>query len=98
MTNEQKANELGFKFFPDEENIWARDNVEATKCALACLGMAQWKDEQYKTAYVVTRSDLHWDEVERVFFDKNKAEEYCKPFNEDKDCYHRNITEIEVSL
>lgn len=48
MTNEQKANELGFKFFPDKENIWARDNVEATKCALACLGMAQWKDEQVK--------------------------------------------------
>lgn len=47
MTNEQKANELGFKFFPDEENIWARANVEATKCAFACLGMAQWKDEQF---------------------------------------------------
>lgn len=47
MTNEQKANELGFKFFPDEENICARGNVEATKCTFACLGMAQWKDEQF---------------------------------------------------
>lgn len=98
MTNEEKANELGFKFFPNEENIWARNNVEATKCAFACLGMAQWKDEQYKTAYVVTRSDLHYDEVEKVFFDKSKAEEYCKSYNEDENSYHRDITKIEVSL
>lgn len=62
------------------------------------MEMAQWKDEQYKTSYVVTRSDLHYDEVEKVFFDKEKAEEYCKPYNEDENSYHRNITEIEVTL
>lgn len=91
MDNSEKAKEIAY-----ENNIFGRfimDRIEAS-----CLEMAQWKDEQYKTAYVVTRSDLHYDEVEKVFFDKSKAEEYCKPFNEDENSYHRNITEIEVSL
>lgn len=57
-----------------------------------------WKDKQYKTAYVVTRSEEHCDYVEKVFFNKEKAEEYCKPFNEDENSYHKDITKIEVTL
>ncbi len=41
MNDEDKSKELGFKFFPDEENIWARDNVEAFKCISACREMAE---------------------------------------------------------
>jgi len=62
------------------------------------MKMADWKDKEYKTAYVVTRSDLYYDEVEKVFFDEKKAEEYCKFFNEDENSDHRNITKIEVTL
>lgn len=36
--------------------------------------------------------------LKKVFFDKGKAEEYCKPFNEDENSYHRDITKIEVLL
>ena len=42
MKQEQKAEELGYKYFPDEENIWARDNVEAVKTMAACLEMSNF--------------------------------------------------------
>jgi len=42
MTREDKAKELGYKYFPDEENIWARDNVEATKTMSACMEMSNF--------------------------------------------------------
>ena len=48
MTNNQKAVELGQKYFPDEENIFARANIEAKKVEFACLEMSKWKDEQFK--------------------------------------------------
>lgn len=92
MTNEEKAQEIC------EKNKQFHVKCSSLECYLSAMEMAKWKDEQYKTAYVVTRSDLHYDEVEKVFFDKSKAEEYCKFYNEDENSYHRNITEIEVSL
>ena len=93
----EKAREIADGYSTDSQGMMPIRMVKQ-EIKQSCLEMAQWKDEQYKTAYVVTRSDLHYDEVEKVFFDKEKAEEYCKPFNEDKDCYHRDITKIEVSL
>lgn len=92
--NSMKAREI-MQTFTDVYGI----NIERdAHIYSACMQMAKWKDEQYKTAYVVTRIDLHYDEVEKIFFDKNKAEEYCASFNKDENSYHRNITEIEVSL
>ena len=38
----EKAKELGQKYFPDSENIWARSNIEAERVELACLEMAEW--------------------------------------------------------
>ena len=96
MTNEEKSNELSKRGFKDFNNPYTR--VTVTHIKDCCLEMAQWKDEQHKVAYVVTRSEEHCDYVEKVFFDKEKAEEYCKPFNEDENSYHRDITKIEVSL
>ena len=89
MTNEEKASEISKQYFgePNQVITWQ-----------AAMKMAQWKDEQYKTAYVVTRCEEHDDYVEQVFFDKIKAEEYCKPYNEDENSYYRNITKIEVTL
>ena len=80
MNNEQKAKELGFKFFSDEENIFARDNVEATKCAFACLEMAQWKDEQFKQFLQVIYSKTLSIEKDVVI-----EQVYKKLFGEDLD-------------
>lgn len=40
MTQKEKANELAYKYFPNEENIWARGNVEAIKTKAACMEMS----------------------------------------------------------
>ena len=39
---EEKATQLSQKYFPDEENIWARPNIEAHKCKSACIEMVEW--------------------------------------------------------
>ena len=104
MTNEEKIMLLLEEICNDEipDKNWTPCNLTCKqvrkKIKYTCINIAKWKDEQYKIAYVVTRSDMHYDEVEKVFFDKNKAEEYCKTFNEDKNSDCRNITEIEVTL
>lgn len=48
--------------------------------------------------YVVTRSEEHADYVEEVFFDENKAKEYCDQFNGDENEYVRHITKVKVTL
>ena len=49
MTREEqirsKAKELGKKYFPDEANIWARENIEAVDAENACVEMAEWLDQ-----------------------------------------------------
>lgn len=45
MTQEQiekLAKDLGQKYFPDSQNIWARGNVEAQNVEFACLEMAKY--------------------------------------------------------
>ena len=39
---EEKATQLSQKYFPDEENIWARPNIEAQRCKNACIEMVEW--------------------------------------------------------
>lgn len=39
---EKKATQLSQKYFPDEENIWARPNIEAQRCKSACIEMVEW--------------------------------------------------------
>ena len=39
---EQKAKELGQKYFPDEYNIWARPNYEAQYVEFACKEIVEW--------------------------------------------------------
>ena len=43
---EEKATQLSQKYFPDEENIWARPNIEAQKCKNACIEMVEWLKAQ----------------------------------------------------
>lgn len=45
---EEKATQLSQKYFPDEENIWARSNIEAHKCKSACIEMVEWFKENLK--------------------------------------------------
>lgn len=42
MTLEEKAKELGQKYFPDYANIWARGNFEAHAVEYACMDMYEW--------------------------------------------------------
>ena len=42
VDSEEKATQLSQKYFPDEENIWARANIEAHKCKSACIEMVEW--------------------------------------------------------
>ena len=41
-----KAQELGLKYFPNEQNIWARENIEAIYCSGACIDMAEWMQKK----------------------------------------------------
>lgn len=93
MNDLEKAKEISIGF-----SIEKLSTTPVQCCKESALEMAQWKDEQYKTAYVVTRSELYYNEVEKVFFDEKKAEEYCKPFNENENSDPRDITKIEVTL
>ena len=43
---EEKATQLSQKYFPNEENIWARANIEAQDCKNACIEMAKWQKQQ----------------------------------------------------
>lgn len=43
---EEKAKQLGQKYFPDNENIWPRPKDEATRVEMACIEMAQWQEQQ----------------------------------------------------
>ena len=45
---EQKAKELGQKYFPNENNIWARPNYEAQYVESACKEMMEWADKEVK--------------------------------------------------
>ena len=39
------AHELAKKAFPDEYNIWARENIEAKKTESCCIAIAKWADK-----------------------------------------------------
>ena len=56
MTREEQINEkvheLGQICFPDECNIWARENYEAQKVEWACKQMVEWADEHPKKGMV----------------------------------------------
>lgn len=40
-----KSDELGQKYFPNANNIWARPNIEAQCVSSACMEIAQWVDK-----------------------------------------------------
>lgn len=92
MANEEKAQEISEKY--KTYNV----DCSSLDCYLSALEMAKWKDEQYSIAYVVTSCEEHDDYVEEVFFDIEKAEQYCAKYNSNEDNYRRHITKVNVTL
>ena len=45
MTQEEKAIELGQKYFPDSANIWTRGNIESHAVESACIEMYEWASQ-----------------------------------------------------
>ena len=41
-----KADKLGQIYFPDECNVWARENIEAKFVSSACIEMAEWMQKK----------------------------------------------------
>lgn len=56
----EKAHELGQVYFPDECNIWARQNYEAQNVESACMKMAEWIDEHPKEGMVSLDKVCEW--------------------------------------
>lgn len=40
------ADKLAQEYFPDEHNIWARENIEAQFVAVACMRMAKYIEQE----------------------------------------------------
>ena len=55
---EQKAKELGQKYFPNKNNIWARPNYEAQRVELACKEMMGWADSHLNHWHDAQGDDL----------------------------------------
>lgn len=56
----KKAYEFGQECFPNECNIWARENYEAQMVEFACLKMAEWVDEHPKAGMVSLDKACEW--------------------------------------
>jgi hypothetical protein len=54
--------------------------------------------EPASIVYVVTRCEEHSDYVEKVFFNEDKAQEYCDQFKGNENEYARYITKVKVTL
>lgn len=61
MTNKEKAQEVA----KHRESEFGKIRDINGCCYMSALNMARWKDKEYKTAYVVTRSEEHCDYVEK---------------------------------
>ena len=69
---------------------------DITKKIIDIINTLEVKEFQETNLYVVTRCEEHSDYVEKAFFSRKKAEEYCKQFEGNEDAYGRDITEIKV--
>ena len=65
-----KALELGLKYFPNEQNIWARENIEAIYCSGACMAMAEWMQKQ-----MIDKAS-EW--IESYLFDIGFPDDWCR--------------------
>ena len=82
----QRAFELGQKYFPNANNIWARCNIEAQYVSQACLEMADWIDKNPKEGLVnidKVRKLLQEAVYDRyIEFHEDYIEDFCKELEE----------------
>lgn len=79
-----KADKLGQIYFPDEYNVWARENIEAKFVSSACIEMAEWMQ---KTMIEKTRKwfNLHFRQVgtpKEIKHDFESKEQMWKSFTQ----------------
>lgn len=82
MTKEEiqkYADELAQQYFPDEANIWARENLEAMYVSEACMNMAKHIEQELikkacewlsKTLYI------HTEEIEDMYCNEDGTFDY----------------------
>lgn len=58
-----KADKLGQMYFPDECNVWARENIEAKFVSSACIEMAEWMQKtMIEKACQWLKFNTNWDD------------------------------------
>ena len=74
--------------------------IDECKVVLNILNTLEVKEVERSApiAYIVTRCEEHSDYVEKVFFNEDKAQEYCDQFKGNENEYARHITRVEVTL
>ena len=81
MKIRNKAYELGQKYFPNANNVWARANIEAQYVSSACTEMAEWMQKQMIERL---RNKLQEYVYDRYFeIHEDYIEDFCKELMED---------------
>lgn len=85
-----------------EEQMWKsveqeHGELSRRECFVALTAM-EWADKNPQPIHIVMRCEEHSDYPEKLFFDKGKAEAYCKKFNDNPNEYGRTVETLEVTL
>ena len=88
MTREEQINEkvheLGQACFPDECNIWARENYESQKVEWACKQMVEWADEHPKKGMVSLEKAKEWlEETLYIHTEIVEDRDFCEIYRTD---------------
>ena len=74
------ADKLAQEYFPDERNIWARENIEAQFVSAACMRMSKYiEQELIKKACEWL---LHQEEMVGISFEDDFIERFKKAIEE----------------
>ena len=99
MTQQDKAKELGQKYFPDSANIWERENIEAHAVESACMEMVEFVEKQFEVNRLAHCDELTKEQaqIESDFVTQHLKENKRTPTFIDAIKYGRNsiISELE---
>ena len=74
------ADELAQEYFPDERNIWARENIEAICASGACMRMARYVEQ--KLIEKACEWLLHQEEMVGISFEDDFIKRFKKAMEE----------------
>ena len=74
------ADKLAQEYFPDERNIWARENIEAICASGACMRMARYVEQ--KLIEKACEWLLHQEEMVGISFEDDFIERFKKAMEE----------------